>query len=1029
MMLLFITTGLTQAQTVSGVVVSADDNDALPGITVLLQGTNKGTSTNLDGEYELELSTNEFQNGILIFSAIGFVRQEIAVDGQSSINVELVTDTQLLDDVVVVGYGAIVREEMTGNVASISSRQIEEVPVNSFESAIQGQASGVFIQKSNGKLGQGINIRVRGTSSVSASSQPLYVIDGIPTTSESQSQIADTNPLSDLDMDNIESIEILKDAAAAAIYGSRGANGVILVTTKRGQAGDTRINVSLDRGVSAPTNRVEFMNADEYITFFQDAAGRGDLYSYERDGNPYGYSSAAEAYDEGVAYAEDVYFNFLAQGTDWESRQVDSNWQDEAYQDGSNTDFGVQVSGGTDKTQFFVSGSFTDQDGIVRANTFNRLNGRLNLDHTASEKFKVGMNLALSRTENIRVSNDNAFATPLQAVAQPPISPIYTPEFDTNGDLTGYSDVPNENTLYYNFLRHVRGVDNNQTVFRNLGNLYASYSIMPNLEFRSELGLDLLFQNEDYYADRNTDVGENTNGYGDSQWVNVINYTTNNYLTWNAQFGADHSLTTVGGMSFQSSDRLLTFVSGTNFPTDSFTKLASAAEITNGSTSQTTFTFLSYFARSNYVFKGRYLFSGSARVDGSSRFGENSRYGFFPSLSAGWILTREDFLQDIDLLSFLKFRASYGLTGNANVGNFPSRSLYEGTGYAGTSGLIPSQTPNPDLKWERTTQYNFGLDFALFDDRISGEVDYYIKNTDDLLLNVNVPATTGYTSQLRNVGELENKGFEFVLNSLNLVGDFQWRTSFNIAFNQNNITNLDGQVIEGGFLNRAIEGEAIGVMFGKEYAGVDPDNGDALYYVHNSDGTKDRSAGTTNIYSSANDVVIGNPNPDFIGGINNQFNYKNFDLGVLLQFVSGNDIYNGGGRYQSANGDFFDNQTRDQLNSWKNPGDITDIPEARLFYGNGSNPSSRYISDGSYLRLKNVVLGYSLPQDMLTKLNLRQVRLYATGVNLLTFTNYNGWDPEVNTDLYDLSNNLNIGNDFYSAPQARTISFGVNIGF
>ncbi|MEX2363187.1 MAG: TonB-dependent receptor plug domain-containing protein, partial [Balneolaceae bacterium] len=258
MMLLFITTGLTQAQTVSGVVVSADDNDALPGITVLLQGTNKGTSTNLDGEYELELSTNEFQNGILIFSAIGFVRQEIAVDGQSSINVELVTDTQLLDDVVVVGYGAIVREEMTGNVASISSRQIEEVPVNSFESAIQGQASGVFIQKSNGKLGQGINIRVRGTSSVSASSQPLYVIDGIPTTSESQSQIADTNPLSDLDMDNIESIEILKDAAAAAIYGSRGANGVILVTTKRGQAGDTRINVSLDRGVSAPTNRVEF---------------------------------------------------------------------------------------------------------------------------------------------------------------------------------------------------------------------------------------------------------------------------------------------------------------------------------------------------------------------------------------------------------------------------------------------------------------------------------------------------------------------------------------------------------------------------------------------------------------------------------------------------------------------------------------------------------------------------------------------------------------------------------------------------
>ncbi len=1009
MLLLFVSVGTLHAQTVSGVVVSAEDNEPLPNITVLVEGTNKGTATNLDGEYELELTSNEFQNGTLVFSGVGFVRQEVAVNGRQTIDIELATDTQLLDEVVVVGFGSIVREDMTGNIASVDSEELSAVPVNSFESALQGKTSGVFIQKSNGKLGQGINIRVRGTSSISASSQPLYVIDGIPVISESQSQTADTNPLADLNVDDIESVDILKDASAAAIYGSRGANGVILITTKSGKAGETRINVSYERGISTETNRVEFLNADEYVELFTEAAER----------SPFG--------DLSGSYLENNWFDFFAQGTDWQNREIDTNWQDEAFQDASNTDFGVQISGGTEKTRFFVSGGFSDQIGIIRGNEFNRMNARLNLDHSASDKFEVGMNLGLSRTENIRVSNDNAFSTPLQAIAQSPLSPVYTPQFE-NGNLTGFSDVPNENTLYYNFLRHVQGVDNNQTVFRNIGNLYANYEISSNLEFRSEAGLDLLFQNEDYFADSNTNVGENTSGYGDSRWVNLVNYTLNNYLTWNQQFNDNHQLTTVAGVTLESSDRYQTFVSGTNFPTDSFRKLASAAEITGGNTTETAYKYLSYFARANYKFSDRYLLSGSARVDGSSRFGENSRYGFFPAVSAGWIISQEDFLSDVEALSFLKLRGSYGLTGNSNVGNFPSRGLYGGTGYAGSSGLVPSQTPNPDLKWERTAQYNIGLDFALFSDRIGGEIDYYVKKTDDLLLNVNVPATTGYTSQLRNVGELENKGFEFVINTQNTTGVFRWNTNFNIAFNKNKVTNLGGQVIEGGFLNRAVEGEPIAVMWGKEYAGVDPDNGDALYYLHSADG-KDYDAGTTNDYSIANNVVIGDPNPDFVGGLTNNFNYRNFDLGVLMQFVYGNDIYNGGGRYQSANGDFFDNQTVDQLNRWQNPGDVTDIPEARLFGSNGSNPSSRYISDGSYLRLKSVTLGYTLPQDLLSRLQLRDVRVYMSGVNLLTFTDYEGWDPEVNTDLYDLSNNLNIGNDFYSAPQARTISFGINIGF
>ncbi len=1005
---LFSSSALAQ-YTVEGTVTDQNTGATLPGATVILVGTDYGTATNADGQFEF---TNVPEGTYTLrISFVGYVQlnRNINVNQNLNLDLALTTDQQYLQEVVVTGYGSIVREQMTGNITSVSARQIEEMPVNSFETALQGQAPGVFIQQGTGKLGQGINIRVRGTSSVSASSQPLYVIDGIPVTSESQSTTADTNPLADLSPNDIESIDILKDAAAAAIYGSRAANGVVLVTTKRGQAGATRVNVTFERGISAPTNRIEWLNADEYIELFTEAAER----------SPFGDLSGA--YLEG-------WFDSFAQGTDWRNREVDTNWQDESFQDASNTDLSVQVSGGTEATRFFISGSVSDQIGIVRGDEFNRMNGRLNLDHTASDRLSVGMNLGITRTENIRISNDNAFATPLQAIAQPPLAPPYTPQFDGSGNLTGFSDQPNENTLYYNFLRHVQGVDNVQTVFRNVGNLYADYSILPNLQFRSELGLDLMFQNEDYYAGRNTNVGENTNGFGDSRIVNIVNYTTNNYFTWDTQFAEDHKLTAVAGMSYQSSDRYLTYVAGTNYPTDSFRKIASAAEITSGSSSLTQFRFLSYFSRANYTFRDRYLFSASARVDGSSRFGENERYGFFPSVSAGWILSREDFMRNSDLFSFLKLRASYGLTGNANIGNFPSLGLFGGTGYAGLSGLVPTQTPNPDLRWERTAQYNFGLDFEMFGDRVSGEIDYYIKKTDDLLLNVNVPATTGFTSQLRNVGELENRGFEFVLNTHNMVGEFQWTTNFNIAFNRNEITNLDGQIITGGFLNRAIEGQPIAVMWGKEYAGVDPDNGDALYYLHSPDG-KDYSAGTTNSYSEANDVVIGDPNPDFIGGLGNRFSYRNFDLNVLFQFVYGNDIYNGGGRYQSANGDFFDNQTRKQLDRWQQPGDITDVPEARLFGANGSNPSSRYIHDASYLRLKNVVLGYTLPQNVLDRMGLQRVRFYVSGLNLLTFTDYPGWDPEVNTDLYSQSNNLNIGNEFYSAPQARTVSFGVNIGF
>ena len=559
---------------------------------------------------------------------------------------------------------------------------------------------------------------------------------------------------------------------------------------------------------------------------------------------------------------------------------------------------------------------------------------------------------------------------------------------------------------------------------------------MPALTFRSEFGIDLLIQNEENYFGKETARNSSApNGLGFNRWVQVANYNTNNYFRYTPAIGEEHSVEAVAGISYQESTTDEASVEGQQFPSNAYRQIVSAADITDGESRETAFSFLSYFARVNYAFQNRYLLTLSGRVDGSSRFGENNRYGFFPAASVGWILTDEDFLSNSSVLSFLKLRASYGLTGNAEIGDFGARGLFTGEGgYAGVPGQRPEQIANPDLRWEQTTQIDVGLDYGFVEDRLSGGIDFYVKDTRDLLLDVNVPTTSGFETQLRNVGRLENRGVEFVFNSQNLVGEFQWSTNLNIARNVNEITDLQGQVVEGGFVNRAVEGQPIGVFFAPEYAGVDPDNGDALYYVNATDAEGniiDRS--TTNNNNEANRVVIGDPNPDVTAGVTNNFSYKGIELNVFFQGVFGNQIYNGGGKFQSANGDFFDNQSRDQLARWQAPDDITDVPQARLFGANGTGESSRYLSDGSYVRLKTVTLGYNLPNSFIDRINLSKLRVYVSGQNLLTFTDYEGWDPEVNTDYLSeggtAGGNISQGNDFYSAPQARTITVGVNVGF
>ncbi len=985
--------------TISGKVTSDSDGSPLEGVAVVVKGTTVGSFTDADGRYSLFLPP---EASTITFNIIGYQLLEVDVNGRRVIDVSMIQGDLGLDEVIITGYGSQTKRNVTGNIAKVSGKEIENVPVTSFESAIQGRAAGVLVSAQNGKVGAGINIRIRGAASVTASNEPLYVIDGIVVTSQDQSTIITdgaTNPLADLNFNDIESIDILKDASAAAIYGSRASNGVVIITTKRGQVGKTKFNIGYSAGSSEPTNKRDWLNGPQYLELWDEAFNN----VADPDGTLFGLT-----------------------GEDWKDRRIpgwrdgnDTDWQDLAFNDDAGfQQFDVNASGGSEKTRFYISASAMDQTGIMIYNGFERLSGRINLDHQASDRVKLGMNLSLSRSTNDRVPNDNSFSTPLQLVALPPAQPLNDPQ---------NPDELFQQTVYFNGKLYEENTYQQQRVFRTFGNIYFDWEFIDGLSFRSEFGVDFLSQNEELYF--NSNVARNTgepNGLGENTFRHVQNYTTNNYFTYNELFADLHNLNVVAGMSFQERDNRFAQVEGRTFPNDDFRKVASAAEISAGTSTGTGFSIVSYFARANYGFDSKYLVSLSARVDGDSRFGEDERYGFFPAGSVGWVLSEEDFMKEQNVLSFLKLRASYGLTGNTPTTNFPSRGLWGGEfGYAGLGGIAPTQSRNPDLKWENTAQLDVGLDFGLFKGRISGEIDYYIKNTDDLLLDVNVPSSTGFETQTRNVGELENKGFEFVLNTRNIEGDFSWNTNINLAFNQNELVDLQGQVIEGGFINRAVEGESIGVYFAPEYAGVDPQNGDALYYLNTLLPGGDRSRETTNNINDAERVVIGDPNPDFIYGMNNNFSWKGIELTVFIQGVQGNDAYNGAGVFQMDGFGWFDNQDARVLDRWQQPGDQTDIPQLR-FLG-GSAESSRFLEDASYLRLKTVTLAYTLPKNLTYKLKIDRIRVYATGQNLATITDYQGWDPEVNADY--LAGNIGLGNDFYSAPQARTYIVGVNLGF
>nr|WP_214448810.1 TonB-dependent receptor [Flavihumibacter rivuli] len=1002
---LLLTVMTVQAQTrqITGKVTDQKDGGPLSGATITVKGTTISTITQADGSFSLSVPENATT---LVISSVGYKQVETPVN--SVVNVVMQVGDASLSEVVVVGYGTKIKRDLTGVVARVKGSEVANTPVPNFNQALQGRAAGVFVESNSGKVGEGVKVRIRGTGSLSASNDPLYVIDGIPVNNSASSG----NPLSDINFNDIESFEILKDASSAAIYGARASNGVVLITTKRGKAGKTNLNVNMQYGVNDPTNYRGFLNAEQYVNLLREAAINSDNIEGVDPTDPAQYPGSW------LQFAERRLTRYSG-WSDWRKLETNTNWEKLAFNEKSNTTLiDLNLSGGNEKTKFYVSGGYNKQDGILFGNDFERISSRVNLEHDATNRLKIGFNLGLSRTVANRVADDNQFYTPMQIVALAPITPVY----DLNGNLY---DRPV--TTYYNPLIELDGSKYISTTYRNLGSAFASYKLMEGLVFRTEFGLDLLTQNDDRFNGFKTIIGGPTNGYAQNDWFRTTNYNTNNYFNYRKMFGEKHDLDVTVGMSFQKYRTDFTSVFGEDFPVEDLQRLASAGRITGGTNTVTESSFLSYFARANYKFNDKYLLTVSGRYDGSSRFGKNNQYGFFPAVSVGWILSEESFLANSNTISFLKLRASVGNAGNADgFGNFAALGLYGASKYNNQSSLVPIQLPNPELGWEKSRQFDIGLDFGFLNNRISGEIDYYDRLTNDLIYAVPVPGTSGFTTQVTNVGAMSNKGIEFVLNTTNISKkNFTWNTSFNISRNKNQITRLDGdQTIipgnDGRYLNSLIVGQPIGVFYGPKFAGADPNNGDALYYLE--DGKS-----TTNDYNAAADFVVGDPNPDVIAGLNNTINFKGIELNFLFQGVFGNQVLNGAGGFMSASFDWFDNQTLDQLNRWQKPGDQTMVPQLRLGYGNGIGASSRYVQDADYIRLKNITLAYNLPGNVVSKLKMRSARFYVTAVNLATFTSYDGWDPEVNTDYR--AGNRNQGSDFYAAPQIKSITVGLNLGF
>ena len=959
--------------------VTDDTGNPVPGVTVLVKGTTLGTITDIDGNYSLNNVPDE---AILMFSFVGMRSQEIPVEGKTVINITMEQETIGLDEVVAIGYGTVRKSDLTGSVGTVKKEVINSQVVENPLMALTGITPGVQVIQTSGEPGSSIGVRIRGANSILGGNNPLYVVDGFPITGN----------LDNINPNDIESMEVLKDASATAIYGSRGANGVVMVTTKKGTAGKTSVEYNGYFGIQKETKRIDLLNAKEFATL-----------------------ANVRAANDGVApYFSDSEITLFGEGTDW---------QDEIFELGTIQNHSLIISGGSSKTKFNISANYFDHQGIIRNSFSNRYQLKLDIQHEISDNWKISAQNILSRTKKNDLVSDNSTrgAGILSgALDAPPTIPVY----DADGNYSDPRVYPFSPDVMENPVLMTNEIKNHLTKNSNLLNLAIEGVIFKDFTLRSSLGLEYYDRRTDFYSTTLYDrsyTGRAKIGYND--FTNLLNENT---LTYFKEIG-DHTLTVVGGVTSQKTTYQAVNAASNGYLTDVLENynLESGSTIETSTSSYTDYSILSYLGRVNYSFKGKYLLTASIRADGSSRFGENSKWGYFPSAAAAWKVNEEEFWPGSGVVNSLKVRGSWGNTGNTAVSAYQSLATLSSISVVfddnSTTAFAPGSTkPNPDLKWETTEQWDVGVDVGLFNNRLSFSADYYQKTTTDLLANVPLTPSSGYSSITSNIGSTQNKGFEMSASYKLVQGEFSWDLGANISFNRNKVLELSqGADIFGSKLDHPLsipvsivrEGYPMGVFYGYKEDGLTEDG--QIKYVDS-----DKSGE----FNALDRVIIGDPNPDFIFGVNSFMSYKNFGLTLVLTGVQGNDVFNFNVSNVADGFSFGINQIQDVLgNYWteENPNPNAKYP--KISENTRYEVSDRYIEDGSYIKLQNLELSYTINRPGSFPLNNSQI--YVGGQNLLMLTKYSWYSPEVNTKGSGISRGI----DMNGYPMTRTFLLGVRI--
>ncbi len=999
---------------VQGTVTDQEAGEGLPGVNIIEKGTSNGTVTDIEGSYSLNVS----DTAVLLFSSIGYVTQEIDVDGRSTVNVTLSTDVQSLQEVVVVGYGTQKKADVTGAIASVSAEQIKDRPVTNFTEALAGQMAGVQVQQIDGAPGgAGLSVRVRGIGSISAGSSPLYVVDGYPIEGD----------ISMISPNDIESIQVLKDASATAIYGSRGGNGVVMITTKKGVVGKPQVAFNTYVGLQQVARKVDMMNSEQYVQWFID--GHNNAWVQE-GGNASDPNEARPSINYQIPEEYRTPENL-----------PNTNWQDEIFRTAPMQSYQLSVSGGTENTRYMISGNYVNQQGIVLNTDYSRYNLRSNVSSQVNDKLEIGLNLDASMDKANLVENGKYGPVQLSLVV-PSTFPVYNADGSFSSPLNSpYSlhqgDDPNPVEI-------ATQIDNAKNKYRTLGQVFGKYQILDGLTFKVSLGGLLHESRAKYYRPSyvNRDSNKAPNQIeAESTTTHQTNWLWENTLTYDKVFGGKHAVNALIGFTQQKDTYEDNYIFATNFPYEGVRTLNNG-QVTDGSSTESEYALVSYLARVNYTFDDKYLFTGTIRADGSSRFGADSKWGVFPSLSLGWRVSEEDFLKQSSVISDLKIRTSYGYTGNNSIPNYGSQGLLGVEQYVLGNSLVnavyPSTISNPELGWEMTRQLDVGVELGLLANRISVEADYYYRSTKDLLLFVPVPQITGYATQLQNIGKVQNQGVEFSATTRNLVNALKWNTNFNISVNRNKVLALgpdDNPIyasapnVTNGFKTEV--GQPIANFYGYVFDGVYTTQDQIEAHTHlSTDVPGDpiiRDVNGDGKLNADDRTVIGNNQPDFMYGFTNDFSYKNFDLRVQLTGSQGGEVFSMSSRFTK----YFHGERNarvDAVNRWRSPeqpGDGAYFRANRNYLGLQKEPSSYWIQDASFLRIRNVTLGYNLPESVLGNSFIQSSRFYFSVQNLYTFTNYFGFDPEVSTS----GDGLTRGGDYTGYPTARTFTLGVNLRF